>query len=754
MSELKELFKEITLFNPYDFQIQCMEALSKGKSIIVSAPTGSGKSEAILVPFIEFANNILPTQLIYCLPTRTLVESIADRARTYAKLKSMRTVAHHGKHAESSLFEEDIIVTTIDQAVGAYVSTPLSMPLKFGNIHAGAVSSAFLAFDEIHTFDPERGLQTALALLEQSSTLRLPIVVMSATLPEVAINRMERVIKSQGMKAEKIIVEDENEIQSRKHREVTVTPQIKKQLDGNEVIKAINSSNDGKVIVICNTVEKAQKLFRELKNRENLKVLLLHSRFLDDDRERIESELRKYFGKGSEKNYQKDGIVFISTQVIEVGMDISAYTLLSEISPIDSLIQRVGRCARWGGKGEVYLYDVENYEPYESKLIKKTKKVIGKTSILLDWVTERRLINAVLEAHFKKFLNPSYMHEIFGILARAAYEGGKNIVEEAIREIYTCEVSIHDDPEILKDDVWRLPKIRVDSRVLRSKFNKLNLKLWMIEEDPTSSDDKSKFYSKLVTNKNEIMPFRFYVVHPEAVSYNSNEGLIFGESGSAQKPIAETLGDKLKKPKERQKEYWVYHSKNTLRVFDDIFASRYNFIINRFAEIFSLKKADLLYLMRLAIAFHDVGKLNIKWQKAAGWKEGEPPLAHCSLNIQHLPPHATVSAAIMQKCLCHAKDLWKSLILAIAHHHAPRVRQHPSYKLIRGYENVLKDVGLNFEIRNITPEGRGGVVPFTFIEIRGTQNKYYRFYSFLSKVLRLSDWIASGDGNYESLFYC
>ena len=170
MNESRRTFRELTKFDPYEYQVQTMEELMQGNSVIVLAPTGSGKSEAILAPFVGFRKQFLPTQLIYSLPTRTLVDSITDRAKKYAA--SMKVVAHHGKHAESSVFEEDAVITTIDQTIGAYVSTPLSTPLKFGNIYAGAVSSAFLTFDEIHTFHPRRGLQATMALVQQLRPLR------------------------------------------------------------------------------------------------------------------------------------------------------------------------------------------------------------------------------------------------------------------------------------------------------------------------------------------------------------------------------------------------------------------------------------------------------------------------------------------------------------------------------------------------------------------------------------------------------
>jgi len=124
--------------------------------------------------------------MIYSLPMRTLVDDISSRFEKYIVSNKLdkRVAGHHGKRMETPLFYSDIIVTTIDQTVGAYACTPLNLPIRHGNIPAGAVSSAFLVFDEVHTFHPLLGLQAAMILAEHSHKLELPFVFMSATMPD------------------------------------------------------------------------------------------------------------------------------------------------------------------------------------------------------------------------------------------------------------------------------------------------------------------------------------------------------------------------------------------------------------------------------------------------------------------------------------------------------------------------------------------------------------------------------------------
>lgn len=335
------------------------------------APTGSGKSEVAIISFLLNKNETLPSQMIYSLPTRTLIENLSMRIQKYASFKNFSTAFHHGKRVESELFEEDIILTTIDQTVGAYVCTPLSAPIQRGNILAGAVSSAFLVFDEIHIFDPNAGLQTTLTLIEHSSKLGLPFAVMSATLADLLINKIK---KMTGKHTKIVKVKDENEIKSRKDRKVILhTKPLRegKRLSVSDVLEVFNSSKDKKLIVICNTVERAQRIYQDLIKVSGIdaRIILVHSRFLDEDRKKKEELLQKLFSRES-----REHVILVSTQVIEVGMDISSNTMITEVAPIDSLIQRAGRCARWGGNGDLYIYDVEEYHPYEKDLIENTKK--------------------------------------------------------------------------------------------------------------------------------------------------------------------------------------------------------------------------------------------------------------------------------------------------------------------------------------------------------------------------------------------
>lgn len=767
--ELKILFEKITGYKPYDFQIESIESLSEGKSLILTAPTGSGKSEVALVPFILSKNDELPSQMVYSLPTRTLIENLSHRTLRYAAFKNQSVAIHHGKRVESSLFEEDIIVTTIDQTVGAYVCTPLSAPLRRGNIFAGGVASAFLVFDEIHTFDPHRGLQTAITLIEHSSKLKLPVCVMSATLPSVLVKKIEnKIIKPNYNNVETKEVEDENEIKSRKGREVILHINLDRILSADVIVDIYNTLTDKRLIVICNTIDKAQTIIKNLyKDYENkilrdeindINLILIHSRFLDDDRTEKEEKIQRLFSKES-----REKVILISTQVIEVGINISANTILTEIAPIDSLIQRAGRCARWGGKGDLYAYNAENYGPYRElkDIIDYTKKELEKyNGEILTWNLERKLVNDILTNYYSIILDDANRYEILGTLARAVYEGNKSLAEKTVRDAYTCSVSICNEPRSLGDDIIKLQKVNVNVWVFQWKVKKLlnaGIKIWRVEDNNIISDYETKYAPSSISDASEIMPFQNYIVSSEGAKYDKDIGLVMLEKGTQEFGIIdeEIIEEKIKEFY-KKKETWVEHANRTLEILDTYFLPKYNYVIGKFADAFNMDKKDLIEKIRIAVSLHDIGKLNIYWQKRIGWDGGEP-LAHSGKeDITRIGiPHATVSSVALSRVFsAWGKAIGIPFYLAVSHHHSPRAKGYASYKFIDNWNKAvaefLPNPNLNTEL--ITSR-KNGELEISFIDISQDQNVLpYKFYVFISKILRLSDWIAT-QGEINAILY-
>ena len=120
-------------------------------------------------------------------------------------------------------------------------------------------------------------------------------------------------------------------------------------------------------LAIVNTVERAQKLYAELvKPRSKLppdvEKVLVHSRFREGDRKERSGAITK------KPDPSSPGMVVVATQAVEAGVDISARTLITELAPWASMVQRFGRCNREGKyeRGVVLWVDVEkDTAPYE-----------------------------------------------------------------------------------------------------------------------------------------------------------------------------------------------------------------------------------------------------------------------------------------------------------------------------------------------------------------------------------------------------
>ena len=108
-----------------------------------------------------------------------------------------------------------------------------------------------------------------------------------------------------------------------------------------EFVKSLFADN--KVLVICNTVKEAQRIYQELMEDEIFidRVRIFHSSFIKKDRRRIESDILAFTEEG---NTEKG--IWICTQVVEASLDIDFDILITELSDINGLFQRMGRCYR------------------------------------------------------------------------------------------------------------------------------------------------------------------------------------------------------------------------------------------------------------------------------------------------------------------------------------------------------------------------------------------------------------------------
>jgi len=429
-------FKEITGHGPYAHQSEmALRLWNDGQGpgewpLLLKAPTGSGKTEAVVVPFLcqwLIGKWPIAPRLIYVLPMRALANQICERIQGYATKvndKIKVSIQHGEKHDDAWLFS-DIVVTTLDQVIYAYARST-TIGNKHAEVPAGDLANSLLVFDEAHMYSPYT-YGMIHAFLEILRASDIPFVFMTATLPDSLKDKdkegFEKGVLGDNFDFCEIEDVDTQHFESRKITlETRAEPLLSKDLKlHNEALSLIK---DKRALVVLNQVGRAQEAYRQISKKLGKdKVLLIHGRFTREDRRLLEAELAGALGKEEEKEEKRskfrkefnreprDIRVVVATQVVEVGLDISADVLLTELAPADSIVQRAGRVARWGGNGEVYVFGVkegmekEDYWksdevekdalPYEAKHIAETVKALESKPGLASWESVQDFTNAL-----------------------------------------------------------------------------------------------------------------------------------------------------------------------------------------------------------------------------------------------------------------------------------------------------------------------------------------------------------------------
>ncbi len=431
------------------FQIESEKALLNNKSVLIVAPTGLGKTRAAILPFIHGLNEnpLLGTRLMYSLPLRALIGGVQ---KELSEIGNIMPTIHHGDEPESQFFSERAIITTVDQYFTAFAGAPLSWARHHSHSAAAASLLNYSVFDEVHLLSPQRGLQLLFSILYLRNRWGLLSCVMTATLPKSVIeffkNNAELAVVEASKKDvsardswRKVQMELVGEFAGSNFRWERKTPAAIAEMvkDKWENWESIEVDGDRKIIVFVNTVQRAIEVYKRVKSLLNLtnseNVILAHSRFTKKDKKTIVNRIEKFFGKDSEGE-----AILITTQVAEAGVNISAPLVITELAPIDSLIQRAGRCQRFRphkkeqlkGLFIVMKPGVKNgdkkdqwYVPYtDSILIKKnkksqsvriskvTQKILEKElrkagdAIDLYWDKENELVNRVLDQIYQIYL--------------------------------------------------------------------------------------------------------------------------------------------------------------------------------------------------------------------------------------------------------------------------------------------------------------------------------------------------------------
>lgn len=379
------------------FQRESQRVLKQGKDLLLVAPTGLGKTLAVTADLQERF-----CKIVYAVPLRALGSGIQGAISELGR-EGLRAVIHHGDQQESHLFGEEVVVTTYDQVVCGVPGLPLSLPLKAGHAVAGALLMARLILDEAHLAwaISRESLSILLGIIQFRRKLGIQTVVLTATLPtDVAKTMAEALEMSLLVVGEDDVAEDDALKLRDQNRSVTLKKlelraagqKDEKKIDRTPLEDLLAKGEEGR-IYFANTVERIQETYDRLSGRmDPERIIVLHNRMPRSMRTAAEGRVHRIFGK---QGAQGDWLL-LTNQVAEAGLDISAPLVVSDPAPVDTLVQRAGRCARWfrGGivKGDVHVVSVPSAQledwapPYIESLVAAALKEMPSH---LSWEKER-----------------------------------------------------------------------------------------------------------------------------------------------------------------------------------------------------------------------------------------------------------------------------------------------------------------------------------------------------------------------------
>ncbi len=763
---------------PYQYQRQVAKLVREGRNIILQAPTGSGKTFASLWPFYTgwaATKSTVPRKCIYSVPMRVLANQFEYEVKRLVEgemhFKQVPCVEKQtGEYKNDRYFKADITFATIDQVLSSWLMKPYSLSGREGNLNAGALVGSYLIFDEFHLFDPDTTLPTTLHMLKMLKGIA-PFVLMTATFSAKMLTELATILD-----AEPVLLTPDTmgDIPSQEKTRIYHTQpdpliwrdedkkwQINETAIQNIIDLHVNQTRWQRTLVVVNQVERAQRIFDAIDRAKPDDVILqlLHSRFRKEDRQRHEAVVQREFGKEINQR-QFESMIVVATQVVEVGLDMSAKMLHTELAPASAVLQRAGRCARRKGEiGHIYVYPTDSYMPYRSKMAQK------QCDLMMEWLQqhEGEHLDFEQEQALINFTHGESDHEIVKALkgnslghresVEAVWHGGsRGDAARLIRDISSVSLVVHSDPDQLLHAPFHAESFSLHPGTVQGAFDRWELAkedtferdglAWTVcylqerdvDEDAVQANQPISYEWVAVKHKKQLAP-PLLVIHPSLVSYTEKRGLTLYPIEAIEEyecTVPEKREAKSYTPYNYHLESYYDHIRLVYEAFEEDWENQVAEIGQMLEQCYGWRAGIVLEAARLTILMHDVGKLREGWQQWARkyqakighpLEDGFVPAHTLSQTDEHRAiakkvrpkrPHHAVESAIatvnifkdrFQEC----EPLCRAAFTAIARHHSPHASElQKQYKLIKKHnlniEETLNLLPQKFAIKSAIPE--------------------------------------------------
>lgn len=468
--------------------------MNRDKNLIVIAPTGSGKTEASLL----WMNG---EKSFYTLPLKVSSNAIYLRIKENYEYKDVALLhsdamavylrEYNGnedigeKYERSKMLSQPLTVCTVDQLF-RFVYRALGT-----EIFAATLKYSKLVLDEIQAYEP-RVIATIIYGLKMIQEMGGKFAIITATFPPVLKYFMEQYGLVEG---KQYIFKDF----TGKEYQVEKYPRHKVEIRHSEMnLDEIRlRGKNRKVLVICNTVFKAQKLYKKL---EGENVWLLHSKYIRRDRAFLERKIMEFSESG-------ESGIWITTQIVEASLDIDFDILYTEMCTADSLLQRMGRCNRKGrycpNEANIVVFDNRNgvsegkrRSVYEDKLYDRSLELLSKYEHILfsedkktAYMNEVYSVDGVKETIY--FENIQKDLKLFSEIHPTEYSADEAEVRD-IRSVTIVPENVYVENQNLFEygvEFLKKPNMSREARsLIKSKLENLTLSLNLYQKFPAEVD--------------------------------------------------------------------------------------------------------------------------------------------------------------------------------------------------------------------------------------------------------------------------
>lgn len=468
--------------------------MNRDKNLIVIAPTGSGKTEASLL----WMNG---EKSFYTLPLKVSSNAIYLRIKENYEYKDVALLhsdaiavylrEYNGnedigeKYERSKMLSQPLTVCTVDQLF-RFVYRALGT-----EIFAATLKYSKLVLDEIQAYEP-RVIATIIYGLKMIQEMGGKFAIITATFPPVLKYFMEQYGLVEG---KQYIFKDF----TGKEYQVEKYPRHKVEIRHSEMnLDEIRlRGKNRKVLVICNTVSKAQKFYKKL---EGENVWLLHSKYIRRDRAFLERKIMGFSESG-------ESGIWITTQIVEASLDIDFDILYTEMCTADSLLQRMGRCNRKGrycpNEANIVVFDNRNgvsegkrRSVYEDKLYDRSLELLSKYEHILfsedkktAYMNEVYSVDGVKETIY--FENIQKDLKLFSEIHPTEYSADEAEVRD-IRSVTIVPENVYVENQNLFEygvEFLKKPNMSREARsLIKSKLENLTLSLNLYQKFPAEVD--------------------------------------------------------------------------------------------------------------------------------------------------------------------------------------------------------------------------------------------------------------------------